>query len=138
MTMRLVSVDNGRIWEWTHEQRRFRAVSLNGSPIVRLYFRSDEDEESDWMISHNRAIDGNSARSVAEQMYRDITGLEPESIDDDLTGITARLRITKTWYCDTGSHDGLFGVDLATLYVTRDELATLQAAQRAERNNRYP
>jgi hypothetical protein len=136
--MRLVSVDNGRVWEWMHEQRRFRAVWLNGSPVVRLYFRSVEDDEADWVISHSRPPGGNSAKSVAEQMYRDITGLEPDSTDNDLAGITARLRIRKTWYCDAGPHDGLFGVELAPLYLTRDELAALQAAQRSEGRNQYP
>ena len=73
------------------------------------------------MISHNRATGATSAKSVAEQMYRDIIGLEPEAAADDLTGITARLHIMKTWYCDTGPHDGLFGVELAPPYLTRDE-----------------
>ena len=71
------------------------------------------------------------------QMYRDSTGLEPES-PDKLIDITSRLRVTKSWYCDTGPHAGLIGVELAPLYVTGDELEALQAAHGWEGDTRCP
>lgn len=118
--MQFVPIDNGRAWEWEHQGWRFRAVARNRSRVVTLEFRTAEDNEAEWTVSHERETQGRRARLIAEQMYRDTTGVPLD--------IMSQVRIQRTWFCDTGSNAGKFGVGLAPLYLTQEELEALQAA----------
>lgn len=71
--MRSVPMDGGRAWEWENARSRFRAVSHNGSPVVVLRFCTSA-LDSVWTVSVERETHGRSAKSVAEEMFRETTG----------------------------------------------------------------
>ncbi|GAB3467164.1 hypothetical protein [Actinophytocola sediminis] len=122
MTMKFVPVEGGRSWEWQHNPWRYKAVALNNTATMLLYYRPADAEDSEWTFVHEREVRGYAASFVAEQMNYD-------TIDVPIN-VTRYLRIMHTWHCTTGPHAGKYGVGLAPLYVTRDELTALQAAIR--------
>lgn len=69
--MRPAAVISGRSWEWTFHGVQFQAVSVDGSPVVTLQFRTNESSE--WTVSHQRVTAGRSAKVIAEEMFQDTT-----------------------------------------------------------------
>jgi hypothetical protein len=124
MTMKFVPVEGGRSWEWQHANWCYKAVALHDNAVhdneaMSLYYRPASAEDTEWTFVHERKTWGYAASFVAEQMQYD-------TIDVPIN-ITQHLRIRHTWYCDTGAHQGTYGVGFAPLYVTADVLTALQA-----------